>query len=1218
MYRSTLKATLLAMTFLALSTSLLAQQTGSIVGTVADKTGAVIANAKVTLTNAATKDIRHTMTNGEGFFAFSGTVVGDYSVKAEMDGFQTAEVSGIHLSPGDRRNLNVSLAVRAAEQTITVEATASTIVVDSGDLSSTLYANNISRNPIQGRDVTENLKTLPGFNINTSMGGLQNKNPYNTQVTSIGSAVGLGYTGNGAPERAGGADLTSDGAHILDAGCNCNALATLNADMVQEVKVTTSAYSSDVATGPIVVSAVTKSGSSEYHGNGYLHFRDSAMNSNDYNFKQNNLAKPNDRYWYPGGQFGGPVPFTHKKLVFFTAYEYYNQRFPDGTGGGMIKAQVPTDSMRQGLFDPTLADNQALCQAMAGWISGQYRCQPFTSINTMDGNVSVTNQDISAYIAPGAKALLNMIPKPNHVPTSAFNYNVVYPLMNTNNGYMFRNRVDYAFSETTKLYVTFTQQHQNYGDPLMRWWAPGDAINNLGDIASSDMSRTLAGSLIKVFNPTTTNEFLFGLGYLDSPRTIRNPKAVSRTAQGYPYKTPGTATIMPGFVNSWWNTDFGIPLLLDSGRAAYLAHKVQPSFNDNLTKVLRTHTLKAGVSWLRSGNRESGVDQGNPPNGMGAYGPIFGDVTSALDPVVNFMLDRVTGFGYTPVTVADMKASGWGFYGQDEWKTTRRLTLNFGMRFSHDSPFEDNTGKYGVPVWTRALYDADVAKGITSMPGIRWHAIDKSVPLSGRTVNALFYAPRFGIAFDLFGTGKTVLRGGIGSYYFADGLPGSAGVSIPTGGTLCSMKVGNAFLGQLDTDPTNTISCAGTVGGFTSVTANDPRDHVEPRTLTYNFTISQHAPLRSVLEVTYAGSQTSDLINPLKDINIIPIGTFMKPDPNPNNTGQWTDKEGQSHPIYGSVLPINLINGDDNLKQDFKPFREFKQLNLIRRGAWANYNALQVSWSKQRGALNFNLNYTWSKTMGIGATPDAINIHNDYAILSQDRPHVLNASYSYEVGNRFHRGQGCEDLVHCGGFLGVLLNGWMISGITNLQSGVPMQQNTINFGLGGTNDIADSNLNSINTTYYLGTATANGGTTYNLMPAITCAPATGLASGQYINSKCFGLPETPVFDSENRLIQLGGQGPYHSPIVRGPAYFSSDLSLARTIKITERQNVQVKFTAMNFLNHPLKSFDQNASNNYILNYTNGVLTTQGNGWRYGFTNEKFGRRVLEMSLKYNF
>ena len=173
----------------ALSTLLLAQQTGSVVGTVTDKTGAVIPNASVTLTNTETKDIRRITTNSEGFFAFSGAVAGDYSVKVVSKGFQSIEQSGIHLSPSDRRNLNISLAVGGGEQTVTVEATASQIqITDSGDLSSTLYAKNIKNLALTGRDVTELVKTLPGFNTNTSTyTGLQNKPGYDTSITSIAS-----------------------------------------------------------------------------------------------------------------------------------------------------------------------------------------------------------------------------------------------------------------------------------------------------------------------------------------------------------------------------------------------------------------------------------------------------------------------------------------------------------------------------------------------------------------------------------------------------------------------------------------------------------------------------------------------------------------------------------------------------------------------------------------------------------------------------------------------------------------------------------------------------------------------------------------------------------------------------------------------------------------------------------------------------------------------
>jgi hypothetical protein len=99
---------------------------------------------------------------------------------------------------------------------------------------------------------------------------------------------------------------------------------------------------------------------------------------------------------------------------------------------------------------------------------------------------------------------------------------------------------------------------------------------------------------------------------------------------------------------------------------------------------------------------------------------------------------------------------------------------------------------------------------------------------------------------------------------------------------------------------------------------------------------------------------------------------------------------------------------------------------------------------------------------------------------------------------------------------------------------------------------------------------------------------------------------------------MGGQGQYQWPYLRGPAYFSSDLSLSRTIRVTEHQNAQIKFTGMNFLNHALNSFDQNNANNINLNYTTGVLATSDKGWQYGVPNERFGRRVLELTVKYNF
>lgn len=1199
---------MLGLTFLvAFSASLFAQQTGSIVGTVADQTGAVVSHAKVTLTNAQTKDVRNTTSNAEGFFAFSGVAAGDYFVKVELKGFQSAELTGIHVSPGDRRDLSVSLGVASESASVTVVAGSSEIKVDSGDLSSTLSAKEIGNLSLQGRDVTELLKTMPGFNMNTAYNGVQNKAGYSGMVTSIQSSVGNGISAPGAPDRSGGADLVSDGAHILDPGCACNANQTINPDMVSEVKVTTSAYGADGMTGPVVISAVGKSGGGEYHGGVYLNFRDRNLNSNDWYFNHLKQARPNDRYWYPAGQIGGPIPFTHKKLTFFAGFEDYRQRFPDGTSSGLLKAMVPTVSERAGHFDPTLADNAAVCSAIQGWVSGQYRCQPITEINTVNGYVSgIKNSDVSSFIAPGAQSWMKIIPLPNFTPSSANDYNYVSPLIDTNNGYMAHAKFDYAFSENTKASMSLNQQHENYSNPVQRWWIPADAIATPGDPASKTLSRTISGSLVKVLNATTTNEVLAGLSYMDSPTKFGNPNALDKTALKFPYKYPGLSHVMPSITNSWWTMDMGIPQMMDNGRIDYFSRKMQPSISDNFTKVIRTHTVKAGFSWMRSGNRQANVDQGSGGSvGQIGYGPIWDyngpggtQITSSYNPVLDLMLDHAGNFSYQPNTVADMKNNSFGFYGQDEWKVNKKLSLNFGMRVTHDTPWVDATGKFGASAWTQAWYNEDLAKGITALPGMRWHAKDSTVPLAGHSMDSAFYAPRFGVAFDPFGTGKTAFRGGFGVYYFHDNLAGyDSATGTSMGGTSCNLSSAT-FLPAVDKG-TN-VQCANSGSGVTTATAVDPKDKKEPRTLNYNFTFSQQVLGKTVLEISYLGSQSSDLINPLGNVNIMPIGAYAKANPNPASA------------YFGNVLSMEQISSNKhNEQQDYYPLTHYNNLNLIRHGAWSNYNSLQVVWSKTQGSLSYNLNYTWSKSLGINGAADPVNMQNDYGVLGQDHTHAFNASYSYEVGNRFH-GNKLE---------AAALNGWMISGIMNLQSGVNLQQSfSKNMGLQGTNDLP-TDVHTVGSTYYLGSAS------YTLMPKITCDPTAGRKGGAYINGNCFALPDSPQFRTaynsttkanDYYLTGLGGQGQYQMPYMRGPAYFTTDLSVSRTIRISEHQNATFKLTGMNFLNHPLKSFDQNNANNLNLNFTDAALD-KGNGmWTYGVTNEKFGRRVAELTFKYNF
>lgn len=1185
MLRTIWKALVLAIVILSLPKPLLyAQQTGSLVGTVADKTGAVIPEARVTLSNIATKDIRNTTTNGEGFFAFNGVVTGDYILRIEAKGFQDLTQSGIHLSPGDRRNITATLKIGAGAEQVTVEAGPSQMqILDSGERSSVLSSKDIRNMALQGRDVTELIKVLPGFNNTTGGGALGNYSGYDPTVTGIGSAVGNGYSANGTPNRTGTA-LTSDGANVIDVGCNCNSTQTINADMVQEVKVSTSAFGADSAKGPVVIQAVGRSGSSEFHGGAYLHFRDSSMNSVDWDTKFNGVQKPKDRYWYPGGNVGGPVPFTHHKVVFWTGYENYRQTFPDTVSHGVVKALVPTKSMRGGNFDPGATDNATLC-SIGGWLP---QCGGLTSI-TPHGTgsaVTIANNSIASYIDPGGAAIMKEIVEPNYTPDASHAYNFVKGVMQSENGYIWHSRVDLNVSEAMKLYISYNQQHDENGIPVMLWWMPPNEQTFPGGFIAGGDSKTISGNLVNVFGSKLTNELTATFAFLNNTKSYSNPDGVSRAALGYTYKGIfGASKYMPALSTGWWIP--GYPMIMQSDADGYFAKKLLPTVGDNLTRVFGTHTVKVGFNWEGVGNKELNINEQNGQYQFATYG-------ASGNPVANILLGVPTYYEESSAnTVTDLGYKAFGFFVQDDWKATKRLTLNLGLRFSHDPTWTDNSGKIGLATWTKEAYAADAGKGVSALPGMRWTAKDGN-SITGRSTQSIFVSPRVGLAYDLYGNGKTIFRGGWGTYYFHDSIDGYSGaLSTAMGGKKCAVNAAT-WLGDIDKGVN--VNCSAVQGSY----ALDPSDDKQAATYTYNFTISQQMPGGSLLEIAYSGNQTSNMINPLQNRNVIPFGAFFGKNPVTGQVERIVDIE------KGKRVDANGNTVASLSKDQYRPMQQYGSLYVINHGAWANYNALQLSWNKTRGVFTYGLNYTWSKTMGINgqnnAQPDPVNIQNDYGVVNQDRSHVLNATYSYELNTRIR------------GFVGRMINGWMASGITGLQSGPPLGQSwKVNYGLAGTSGDTYTN-------FYLDSTAILGSSDYTLMPTVTCSGFTSRPNGAYFDPKCLGIPSR------------GSNGPYQLPYVHGPIYWNSDLRTQKTFRLAEHQNVQFSLAAFNFLNHPLSSFDPADQTNLSLLYSpaNTNLTDYSNyngpyalqqpsgNTVLGKPKIKFGHRILELSLKYNF
>src|SRR4029077_5072384 len=328
--------------------------------------GAVVPNAKVMLLNESSGDLRETKANEVGRFTFAGVQPGTYTVRVTMPDFKTWQRTGFVMNASDTRELNdIRLEVGGVGQVVTVEtSTAQVDLVNSGERSAVLSSRELNSLALVSRNVSELLKVLPGVTSVATAPGSGNGLGFDfTNSSSTGSAIGVGLSTNGAPYR-GGSMLLMDGANIIDPGCNCWSTAVMNPEMTQEVKVSTSNFAADQPNGPVVFSGTSKSGTEHYHGSAYLTLRNSILNSNTWQNNHNNVKRQDAAWDYPGGNFGGPGPFTKNKLLFWTGYEYYWQKLPSQNP---LTAWVPTDSMRAGNFSPTATDNAAVCAGVGGF-----------------------------------------------------------------------------------------------------------------------------------------------------------------------------------------------------------------------------------------------------------------------------------------------------------------------------------------------------------------------------------------------------------------------------------------------------------------------------------------------------------------------------------------------------------------------------------------------------------------------------------------------------------------------------------------------------------------------------------------------------------------------------------------------------------------------------------------------------------------------------------
>jgi len=1190
-------------------------------GTVTDTTGAVVSGVKITVQNSGTKVTRQLTSDSGGYFSATQLPTGTYNVIAETKGFEKYQATGIILNSSDQKTINITLKVGAESETVEVSAAAGEVAItDSGAKSDLISAKDLNELSLVGRNATEYLKILPGAALSAN-GGV-NKLAYSGEVVGInGFAVGnnagglAGVSVNGQSGQ--GIAITQDGQNVFDPGAAGSATpVNPNPDMISEVKVLTSNYTSENMKGPIIVNTITRSGSNVFHGDAHFYARNSAMNAEDaYNkslevqpnsgFSPGQLKGPS-AYYYPGFSIGGPVliPGTgfnksRRKVFFFDSYENYHQKID----GGVDRAFVPTAAMLSGDFS---ALSTSAYKPVGRFALNTVPTQPaagkyFGFDDRAANGCSISGGVMTAgCVDPNAALLLkNYFPAPTSATPDANGYNYVAVVTQQQNSWQNVARGDVNISDMTKVYVSWSRQRETANMPLGLWIQSGDwVVPAPSATIGANGSDFTAVNFVHVFSPTLTTEARFGYTKINFPSSPATPSKILRKDMNFPLTGVFNNSNAPA-VLSWSQS---IPNLGDVGHDYHptmIAVKGIPSAAGDVTKVFRTHTMKYGFFYEHTYNKQ---DNWGQFMGVLAYDP-WTNITG--NNYADMLMGIVGQEGYfeqalpPPTNLAQNIAS---FYAQDHWRLNRRISVDYGMRFEHYAkPYANNA--WGIAVFDPAAYNASVQNS-----GIEWHGIDSKIPLSGASSRLFFFSPRVGAAIDVFGTGRTVIRGGWGKFRAYDSVQsnsytGPAQTSQGSVGWSCGFNVENcATWEMLDTHASGncTATAVGTAPAncapavvfgqpvkFTnsSFSTMNPRNDEQPLVTSYSLTINQQLPRKFRLELSYVGNHT-EFMQGTVNVNAVPLGTLNAPG--------FTCKQGSG-------------TGDAFCQQAYRPYSNYQSITQSVTAGKAQYDAFQSSLTRSVGLLTLQANYTWAKALGdgvqlnngglSGALPDW-GVHEYWSVLPLDRAHVFSAAYVLNLP-KIHSGNS---------FLRGAANGWQISGITQVQSGA--QVTSAGGGAGGNS--GNTSLNFGLNSQPLAIATL-GTPDINLYASITCNPTQGLKKNQFVNPNCFSLP-APGQIGDGRI-----------PYMAGPMFWNSDLTLLKSLKITEHQNLEFRIAAFNFLNHDLLSFN-NGDNNLKMSISNGALSIPSdpthcpgiNCGGFGYANYHYGHRILEVGARYTF
>ena len=1211
--------------------------TSSLIGTVVDPADAAVANAPVILTNTQTNATRSASTDSSGTYRFLSLDPGTYTVTIKATGFKQMTQTGIVISASETHNGGkMVLQLGNVSESISVTAEIAAVQLQSSEKAQTVDSNALEALTLKGRDLFGYMKLVPGV-IDTST---------TRDVTGPGAIGGITINGNTSAKN-----FTVDGITDLDTGSNGTLHYEPNLDSIQELKVLTSNYQAEFGRnsgGTITV--VTKSGTQDFHGTaGWVH-RHEEFNANSWannhtlttvNGLRVASARVPYRYNVETYSIGGPafIPKlankARKHLFFFWSQEYTGQ-YVAGTS--------------QTVFMPTAADRIGDFSADRGNSNGNPVALKL--LDPANGNLQFANNVIpQSRINPVGQKLLNFFPMPNYNPTIPTQLYVDNYFEQGSATHPRRNdvlRIDSQISSKVSAYFRWVNDHdemqvifsgvQFSGNPTGR----ESGLPAMSNIDHPNPGHGYAWSSTQTLSPTLVNEVTvanswntwayYSLNnYADSLRSLEPglptlfPPPTS-SDNGPMSKTNGYLPLLPTF-QFGGGTYPGAASYTRNGTSAGAEENFNPiwTYQDNISKVVGNHAFKAGI-YLEH-NLKLQPSQRN-------YNGQFSFAASSSNPFLNTnsgyanaLLGDVNSYRqYNVTTTFNVKYWNAEWYLQDNWKVNRRLTLDLGLRFYHQTPQIDlnntfvnfNTGKYNKSVIPR-VYQPFCSNGAASCSGATRVARDPGtnnlvsggfigdyVPNSGDPGTGLetlgvngvpaepysqawiALGPRLGFAYDLMGDGKTALRGGWGMFYNrldgnqVYGMSGQAPAAYEQNvSSLTLDDISNLNTGAPPSFRSLPVSPLAPTGW---AVGKVPFDAVQNASLDIQRTIGN-----MVVDLGYTFNHSyNQVLN--YNINYIPLGAgwpFNQAALDPTTSGKTSNSISQ---WQGGILQRTL----------YPSYNAITTRNFLGHNT---YHAMTVNVSRRYShGLQWGAVYTFSRAMGTTAFTQVVSDNEawNYGRLGSDRRHNLQVNYSYDI-------PGIAKHFNIR-FLGAVTDHWSLSGITSFQSGSPYNPScaltsgsaSITGGFSGTPDLTGSNATTAIRCNVTGDPLSNIGTNGN--------------GAVYFNADAFAMPALPT--GPNNSIQgppaLGNLGGGAGVLTR-PHVTNFDLTLSKNVPLgSEKRVLRFQAQAYNVFNHTEISgigtgIQFNPATNQVSNPQ--VL---------GYINAATGARVLAFSARLQF